>query len=226
MTTAAAIRAAYPRSAPVATAVVALARTLGVDPAWIANVIQFESGWNTQAVNRVSNATGLIQFMPKTAKGLGTSTAALKQMSYPQQFRYVATYFKPYAGRLHSQADVYLAVFYPAYIGKPANTAFPSRVTRSNPGIRTPADYARMANRRAKLPTGGGGGRPSPSGHPLSLPSSRRRSPPFRKSPAQRAIAKRQKRRRKRAQLILTVGSVTLALIMVAALAVATRSSS
>jgi hypothetical protein len=36
-----------------------------------------------------SGAVGLIQFMPSTAKGLGTSTEALKKMSAVQQLDFV-----------------------------------------------------------------------------------------------------------------------------------------
>jgi hypothetical protein len=44
-----------------------------------------------------SGAVGLIQFMPKTAVGLGTTTAALAAMSPEDQLRYVYEYFKPYS---------------------------------------------------------------------------------------------------------------------------------
>lgn len=43
-----------------------------------------------------SGAIGLIQFMPSTAKGLGTSTSALKQMTAVDQLAYVEKYFAPY----------------------------------------------------------------------------------------------------------------------------------
>lgn len=46
-----------------------------------------------------SGATGLIQFMPATAQGMGTTTAALAAMSAVQQLDYVQRYFKPYAAR-------------------------------------------------------------------------------------------------------------------------------
>lgn len=65
-----------------------------------------------------SGATGLIQFMPKTAKGLGTTTAQLAKMSPEDQIRYVYEYFKPFAGRLHNLGDVYMAILWPKGVGK------------------------------------------------------------------------------------------------------------
>lgn len=151
MTNAAQITRAYPRAAPVAKDVVALGRELGVDPAWIANVIQFESGWNPQAVNSKSGASGLIQFMPKTASGLGTSVSAIRTMNASQQWPYVRRYFLPYRGRLSSQVDVFMAVFYPKAIGKGENYRFSALVSKYNPGIFTSGDYVRKALRRARL---------------------------------------------------------------------------
>lgn len=66
-----------------------------------------------------SGATGLIQFMPSTARGLGTTTATLATMTAEDQLRYVYHYFKPYAGRLHNLGDVYMAILWPKGVGKP-----------------------------------------------------------------------------------------------------------
>jgi hypothetical protein len=65
-----------------------------------------------------SGATGLIQFMPSTARGLGTSTDALAGMTAVQQLDYVKKYFQSYKGRLKTLEDVYMAILYPAAIGK------------------------------------------------------------------------------------------------------------
>ena len=48
---------------------------LGLDPGVIADLIYYESGWRPNAVNPKSGATGLIQFMPSTAAGLGAPEA-------------------------------------------------------------------------------------------------------------------------------------------------------
>lgn len=97
----------------------AMAGRLGVKPEWILAVMKNESGMNPAAVNGMSNATGLIQFMPDTARALGTSVDALKRMSATEQLKYVEKYFKPYAGKIKSGPDMYMATFWPAGLGKP-----------------------------------------------------------------------------------------------------------
>ena len=66
-----------------------------------------------------SGAVGLIRFMPSTERGLGTSTEALTRMSAVEQLDWVRMYFKPYAGRLKTLSDVYMAILWPKAIGKP-----------------------------------------------------------------------------------------------------------
>lgn len=92
---------------------------LGIDPNWLMFVMWFESKLNPQAVNPISGATGLIQFMPNTARSLGTTTDVLRHMSNVQQLDYVLAYLRPYKGRMRSWVDVYLAVLYPKAMGKP-----------------------------------------------------------------------------------------------------------
>lgn len=92
------------------------ASIIDVHPNWLGAVMQFESGFNPAARNALSNATGLIQFMPSTAARLGTSIEALRGMSFSQQLQYVIKYFGEKAG-LRSLEDTYLKVFYPVAIG-------------------------------------------------------------------------------------------------------------
>jgi hypothetical protein len=94
---------------------------LKVVPDWLMIVFKIESGLNHRAVNPVSGATGLIQFMPATATGLGTSTFALRNMSNVEQLDYVYKYFKTYAGRINSITDLYTITFFPRALGKPDN---------------------------------------------------------------------------------------------------------
>src|SRR3546814_19970917 len=61
----------------------AMAARLGTKPEYLMAVMSFETGGSfspAQANNAGSGATGLIQFMPNTAAGLGTSNAALGAM--------------------------------------------------------------------------------------------------------------------------------------------------
>lgn len=65
-----------------------------------------------------SGATGLIQFMPATAVGLGTTVEALAKMSAEDQLNYVYRYFLPYKNRLKNLGDIYMAILWPAGVGK------------------------------------------------------------------------------------------------------------
>ena len=98
-----------------------MASILSINPEWLMFTMKFESGINPKKVNQISNATGLIQFMPSTARELGTSTEGLLKMSNVEQLDFVYKYLKRYKGRMKSWIDVYLAVFYPAAIGKGDN---------------------------------------------------------------------------------------------------------
>jgi hypothetical protein len=116
-----------------------LSNLLGIQPEWMLAVMFLESRINEKAVNPVSGATGLIQFMPNTARGLGTTTDALKNMSNIQQLDYVYSYFKPYAGRMKNLIDVYFAVFFPIAMNKPddwvleTKTLSAALIARQNP---------------------------------------------------------------------------------------------
>jgi hypothetical protein len=92
---------------------------------WLMSCIAFESGesFSPSVKNAAgSGATGLIQFMPATARGLGTTTDALADMEAVEQLEYVQKYFKPYASRIHSLPDMYLAILLPKYVGQPDDT--------------------------------------------------------------------------------------------------------
>lgn len=66
-----------------------------------------------------SGATGLIQFMPTTAIGLGTTVEALAKMTAEDQLNYVYKYFLPFKGKLKNIGDLYMAILWPAGVGKP-----------------------------------------------------------------------------------------------------------
>ncbi len=96
---------------------------LKTNPNFLMQIMKSESGLRADIQNTkypLSNgyATGLIQFIPSTAKGLGTTVDALKKMSRVQQMDYVYKYLKPYMGKLNSYFDMYLVVFFPAAVGK------------------------------------------------------------------------------------------------------------
>jgi hypothetical protein len=95
---------------------------LGIEPDWLMACIAFESGetFDPGITNGAgSGATGLIQFMPATARALGTTVSALAKLSPEQQLDYVHRYFIPYRGRIRNLGDLYMAILWPAGIGKP-----------------------------------------------------------------------------------------------------------
>lgn len=104
-------------------ALLAVAREVGCDPSHLAAVIAFESRWNPAAVNASYGATGLIQFLPSTARNLGTTVEDLAGMTRVEQLAYVLAYLRPYAGRIGTLSDLYMAVLRPTAIGKPDDFA-------------------------------------------------------------------------------------------------------
>ncbi len=112
--------------------VIAIANELNTNPNWLMAAMDVESSLNPKAVNPITGATGLIQFMPKTAIGLGTTTAELFNMSNIEQLDYVRRYLLPFKGKLNQLSDVYLSIFYPAAVGKTSYT-FSERVAMQNP---------------------------------------------------------------------------------------------
>jgi len=104
-------------------AVIATCKNLGIpDPSYLMACIAFETGetFSPAIKNSAgSGAVGLIQFMPSTAKALGTTTAALATMTGEDQLEFVWKYLRDYRGRLKTLGDVYGAILWPAMIGKP-----------------------------------------------------------------------------------------------------------
>tara|TARA_R110002110_G_scaffold374491_1_gene584361 strand:+ start:60 stop:1271 length:1212 start_codon:yes stop_codon:yes gene_type:complete len=157
----------------IAQKMVAVAKSVGMgDPGWLANVIYFESArtfdpgiYNkkTEAIKSGTGASGLIQFIPSTAKKLGTTIAEIRQMDSLEQLDYVGKYFSSYSGRLNSQSDVLAAVFFPKAIGNPGFNIYEYFVNKRgkewadknylgpNNGIIYMQEYANSALAAAKL---------------------------------------------------------------------------
>ena len=101
-----------------------IAKKLGVDPDWLMVVFFIETaaavyGKINPAIKNSIGAGGLIQFLPSTARMLGTTVNDLVSMKPVKQLDYVEGYLSRYRGRMHSVSDVYLAVLFPVAIGKP-----------------------------------------------------------------------------------------------------------
>jgi len=162
--TATQIHAAYPLcSLALAEKIVEVAGNLGIpDPGWLANLINFESGESFKASTTNSlGYVGLIQFGKGAATDLGTTRENLKALSEVQQMDWAEKYFQlPHKRQGASYKDpreIYMAVFYPSYMGD-WGKRFPEKVVKANSYgkniIDTPTAYTVMANRKAKLETG------------------------------------------------------------------------
>lgn len=137
-----------------AQALVDLAEDLGLDAGVLADLIYYESGWDPSRVTTLgTGATGLIQFMPRTAEWLGVTTELLQTLSITEQLPWVKEYFRrqleSVGGRFTgSEADHYMLVFYPAAVGKP-DYEFPQRVLDAGNKSATPEDYAARVRKHA-----------------------------------------------------------------------------
>lgn len=101
----------------------AIAFNLDADPDHLMACIAFETGktFSPSIVNKASKACGLIQFMGPTAIYLGTTQADLVSMTAEAQLDYVYKYLKPFAGKLKTVEDFYLAILLPSAVGKPSD---------------------------------------------------------------------------------------------------------
>ncbi len=121
--------------------VVEISNKLNCNPNDLLALMNSESGLNSTAVNKKSNATGLIQFMPSTADNLGTSCAALKSMSPEEQLVYVEKYLisaKKIAGLGNRQigpGTLYALVFLPANANKDILTRSGEEFYSWNPAL-------------------------------------------------------------------------------------------
>ncbi|MFB2120052.1 transglycosylase SLT domain-containing protein [Parapedobacter sp. 2B3] len=114
------------------------ASNLGIRAEWLADIIYLESGFNPNAKNPNGSASGLIQFIESTAKELGTTTAAIRQMTNVQQLPYVEKYFSNWFSRLGKPKDgfeLYVLVFYPAWFNKPDESRLPDNAYKANRSI-------------------------------------------------------------------------------------------
>ena len=120
---------------------ISICSSLQIPVDFLMSAMAFESGESFSPSIRNaagSGAVGLIQFMPTTARALGTSVENLIAMSAVQQLDFVQKYFSPHRGKLCSLEDVYMAILFPAAIGKsPGATLFasPSIQYQQNSGL-------------------------------------------------------------------------------------------
>jgi len=133
-------------SAAFAKGVKALASKYRINPNWLMALMNSETGGTFRADQRNaagSGATGLIQFMPATARSLGTSTEYLASLTNVQQLAWVDKYIAytmKYLGvdKIKDYDDLYLLIFYPKAVGQKDSyvIAKPDTITyRQNKGV-------------------------------------------------------------------------------------------
>ncbi len=119
-----------------------VSRKLGVAPEWLMAVMHSESRFDASVKNRLgSGATGLIQFMPATAKDLEITVNKLRNMNHVEQLDFVYDYLNEKRKRYRnfdSLTDLYLAILYPkALSGEFCYTLYakPSKAYQMNSGL-------------------------------------------------------------------------------------------
>jgi hypothetical protein len=116
--------------------VIKVADYLKVKPEYLMFLMWFETAhtFSPSIRNRTSGAIGLIQFLPSTARFLGTSTEALENMSNVQQLDFVQKHLGIFRGKYSDWLDLYCGIFYPAAVGKPDSYRITSDiVAKQNP---------------------------------------------------------------------------------------------
>ena len=104
-----------------------VAQRVGAKPEELMGVMSLETvgTFKPSVENPGTHATGLIQFMPSTAKGLGTSIGELSQMTPSEQLPWVEKYLSQpqYRGRVGTLEGLYSAVL-PGHIMGPDEVMF------------------------------------------------------------------------------------------------------
>jgi len=99
-----------------------VSKKLSIPPEWLMSVMYSESKFDASVSNvKGSGATGLIQWMPSTAKDFDITVAKLRNLNHNEQLDFVYKYMnrvrKKY-GQFKNLTEVYLAILYPKAIGE------------------------------------------------------------------------------------------------------------
>lgn len=136
-----------------ASAIARVSDNLGFPAQWLADVIDYESGFRSNIVNS-EGAVGLIQFYPggglrQVAQHLGVSESQasdhLRTISAAEQMQFVELYLRPYASRINTVEDLLAAVFGgPSLLNKT-----PRQRSRISDGFISFGEYVTRLGRRA-----------------------------------------------------------------------------
>jgi len=90
---------------------------LNIPPEWLMAVIHAESKFDGSLTNgKASGSTGLIQWLPETAKELNTTVAKIRNMNHIGQLELIQKYLRQQqekGKKFESLTDVYLAILFP-----------------------------------------------------------------------------------------------------------------
>ena len=98
-----------------------LGESLSCEPLDLLAVMASQSGVRADAQHRISRATGLIQLMPTTLRGLGwvDGPDGFRRLSAVGQLPYVQRYFQPFVPHgLGSPGRLYQALFLPGTLAR------------------------------------------------------------------------------------------------------------
>jgi hypothetical protein len=140
-----------------------VALAIGTRPEWLDALINFETAgtYSPTIKNPRSTARGLIQITDSTSRDVfGVSNSLALVAEYPTFESQMENVVQPYLEQrsrvynkghpLSTRQELYMSVFYPAYMDAPPDKPFPSHVVEVNPGIFTPRDYIDFVNARIK----------------------------------------------------------------------------
>lgn len=114
----------------------AMSSRLGVSAENMVAIMRSESSLNPQAVNPTTGASGLIQFMPRTARSLGTTVEDIRRMSAIEQLPFVERFFRSVGVQPGSSAGrLYAYVFLPGRANREVLTERGESFYEANRGL-------------------------------------------------------------------------------------------
>ena len=114
----------------------AMSSRLGVSAENMVAIMRSESSLNPQAVNPTTGASGLIQFMPRTARSLGTTVEDIRRMSAVEQLPFVERFFRSVGVQPGSSAGrLYAYVFLPGRANREVLTERGESFYEANRGL-------------------------------------------------------------------------------------------
>ena len=114
-----------------------ISRRLEMPPEWLMAVIHAESQFDGGTTSSIgSGATGLIQWLPETAKNLNTTIAKIRNMNHLEQLDLIYDYLSEHLEanekeRFESLTEVYVAVLFPQVSSQMTDEAYKIYTTPS-----------------------------------------------------------------------------------------------